>query len=81
MAVVGISDPEEATSSCCVACAGTGVTWRSPGSQDGSGNKHCLLESGGGGRGFVAYLDGTVNVSRYFPFDPHKPLEMSAADD
>lgn len=56
MAVVGISDPEEAASACCVTYAGTGVTWRSPGSQDGSGNKFWLLESGGGGRGFVAFL-------------------------
>lgn len=56
MAVVGSSDPEEAASSYCVACAGTGVTWRSPGSQDESGNKLWMLEPGGGGPGFVAFL-------------------------
>lgn len=61
MAVVGSSGLQEAAELMLQACAGPEVTWRSPGSQEGAGNKLWFLESGGGGRGFVDFLDKNVS--------------------
>lgn len=81
MAVVGSSDPEEVASSCYVACAGTGVSWRSPGARMDLGTR-----SGYWSLGQVAWVYGLPRTEMLTFLDIFlliltNPLEMSTEGD